>query len=332
MNKLPQLGKGCYIWHQRHICGGDIPSIVRRMVEAKVQHVCIKVADGWSCYTDKQPEIIHLAEALRNAGIVVGAWGYAYLKWIPLVEAEALARGARAIGARYVLHDIEDRNAFFQFVNASRYINKFREPLPNMPTALNTYWKPSWHKEIPYDKIRKRCDFDAPQVYSRGNDPARVLAESKKEYARLAPALPFSLPCGDMYFEHGIKPKPGDVTKFMHTARMDPECMGVVMWSADQQETTPELWAEFAAYDWALDAVEEVEVNIPKPAVEPLYAAVLKGSYYVRDYPGIKGVILGAHVKGDRVTVFMEDNGWGLIDITDPGKLQWISLKGLQKL
>lgn len=327
MNKLQLLGKGCYIWRPKNIFGGDINQIVRMMIKARVQHVCIKVSDGYYSYPDIQP----LAAALRMAGIVVGAWGYAYLKWIPIQEAVAIANGARSINAVYLLHDIEDRNAFFQWTNASRYINKVRELVPNIPQGMNSYWKPSWHSEIPYSKIRAACDFDAPQVYSRGNDPVKMYEESKLLFSRMAPALPFSLPAGDMYFEGGVKPHPGDVTAFMRRARQDPDAKGVVMWSADQRETTPDLWEEFAAYDWMRDVAAE-----PKPAedvIQPMYAAVVTAwALNVRAHPSNSGAVVGYLRKGDRVSVYEEDGGWSMISSPVESPLKWVSSKYLVKV
>lgn len=337
LDVLPYLGKGCYMWRPGNIFGGDVNKIVKMMVDAKVQHVCIKVCDGYYTY----PDIAPVANALRLAGIVVGAWGYTYMKWIPLQEAEAIARGAKSINAAYLLHDIEDRASFFQWTNASRYIKRVMELVPNIPQGMNSYWKPSWHTEIPYSKIRAVADYDAPQIYSRGKDPVVMYDQSKGEFARLWPRLPFSLPAGDMYFEGGVKPHPGDVTNFMRHARRDPDAKGCVMWCADQRETTPELWAEFAAYDWDGDSLTpalppEGEGGGPSTGsgtVEPLYAAVVTAwALNVRSHPSNSGAVVGYKRKGDRVTVYLVDGSWARISSTETGEFQWVSTNYLTKL
>jgi hypothetical protein len=326
MNDLPPLKKGCYVWKPENMFQGNISKIVRMMVDAKVGHVCIKVSDGYYTYPDIQP----VANALREAGIIIGAWGYPYLKWIPLQEAIAIAKGALSINASYLLHDIEDRSSFFQWTNGSRYISKVRSLLPHMPMGLNSYWKPSWHTEIPWSKIRPYCDFEAPQIYSRGNDPVKMYDDSKAEFLKLSPKLPFRLPAGDMYFEGGVKPRPGDITKFLKKARYDMEAVGVVMWAADQRETTPELWEEFAAYDWEKDIVTTVPNPLPIPVDVPLYAAVvIADALYIRNRPDLSGTIVGSKKKGDRVTVYKIEGNWSCIDIS---KDWWMGSKYLNKL
>jgi hypothetical protein len=272
--------------------------------------------------------MIVLANALRAAGIIVGAWAYVYLKWIPDTEAEAVILGVKQLGAEYLLHDIEDRAAFFQWTNGSRYMGRIRAKLPTMPMAMNSYWAMSKHPEIPWSSIRNQSDFDAPQIYSRGTDPVVKYNASKIEYANKKPRLPFALPAGDMYFENGVKPKSGDITRFMQRAKADPEAKGVIMWAADQRETTPDLWEEFAAFNWETGIVDPLPPVIP-PVYAPLYAAALLGTYYIRNRPDMSGVVVGYKVKGDRVTVYKLEGSWSCID---PVKDWWIGSKGLNRL
>jgi len=324
-NTLPAVGKGCYIWRPQNIFNGDISKIVQMMVDAHVNHVCIKVSDGWYTY----PNMSELASRLRAAGIIVGAWGYVYLKWIPTTEADAIVLGAKQLDAAYLLHDIEDAAAFFQWTNGSKYMNRVKALLPRMPMAMNSYWKISGHPEIPWSSIRNQCDFDAPQIYSRGTDPVQKYNASKLEYANKKPRLPFALPAGDMYFEGGIKPRPGDITKFMQRAKLDPEAKGVVMWAADQRETTPELWAEFAAFHWDLGTVDPIPPVTP-PVYEPLYAAVVIADFlYIRNRPDASGGTQGYYKKGDRVTVYGITGSWSCVDAE---KDLWCGSRWLKRL
>lgn len=325
MNKLPDLRKGCYIWRPQNIFDGDIDKIVRMMSDAKVNHVCIKVSDGWYTY----PSMATLADELRQAGIIVGAWGYVYLKWIPTTEANAIVAGTKLLNASYLLHDIEDRASFFQWANGGRYMNRVRSQLPNLPMAMNSYWAMSKHPEIPWSAIRNQSDFDAPQIYSRGTDPVSKYNQSKAEYAAKKPRLPFALPAGDMYFEGGVKPRPGDITLFLKRAKADLEAKGAIMWAADQRETTPALWEEFAAFDWETGTSTPID-PIDPPVYEPLYAAVVFADFlYIRNRPDVSGSTVGYYKKGDRVTVYKTEGSWSCVD---PIKDWWCGSKWLKRV
>jgi hypothetical protein len=139
-----------------------------------------------------------------------------------------------------------------------------------------------------------------------------------------------------MYFEGGIKPNPGDVTAFMQRARMDLDCKGVVMWSADQRETTPELWAEFTAFDWETGYSNPITVDpVKPPIVEPLYAAVLDSRTWhltVRSQPNPNASVVRYLDKSDRITVYLVDGDWAMIDMQQEGPSQWVSAKRLKKV
>ena len=91
--------------------------------------------------------------------------------------------------------------------------------------------------------MRRRCTGEADR-------PVEKLADSKKEYAKLTPKLPFSLPAGDMYTDRNLKPTPVEVLLFLDACNTDPEIDGAVMWSMDQKNKVPELWDAYSRYDW----------------------------------------------------------------------------------
>ena len=65
--------------------------------------------------------------------------------------------------------------------------------------------------------------------------------------------LPFSMPCGDMYSEHNIKPTPKQVTEFLDACEKDPQIQATLMWSMDQMTKVPELWKAFAEHKWGTE-------------------------------------------------------------------------------
>ena len=145
-----------------------------------------------------------------------------------------------------------------QFAAAKVFAPLLRKSLPAIPIGMCSYWKPSYHRELPWDTLRAECDFDAPQVYWRGSLPVGKLQTSMKEYKLFNRKLPFSIAGGDMYYEYGIKPTSGQVTDFLAAAEKEPEIKGVLMWSMDQMSKAPELWKAFSDYKWAEAAASPV--------------------------------------------------------------------------
>jgi hypothetical protein len=252
MNRLTVYGKGVYIWKPENIYGGDAKKIADALEAAGVSHVCIKLHNGTFVYPDR----LGVINEIRSRGIVVGGWGYLYLRWSPSAEAEATVAACALYKPAYYLADAEGY-ASYAFAGAATFASKLRTALPDMPIGLNSYWKPSYHRDFPFVELREKMDFDCPQVYWRGYDPVGKLRQSKEEYAAMSPQRPFAMAAGEMYFENGVKPTPEQVVAFLSTAREDEDIQAVVMWSMDQNETTPELWEAFAGFDWGKGEVAE---------------------------------------------------------------------------
>jgi hypothetical protein len=300
------MGKGCYAWTPSNILGGNVRSQVAALVAAKVDHVAVKIHNG----TYVLPDLERYIFAYQSAGIKVGVWGYSYLKWAPLSEAKAAALAFnRYRDLAYYLIDAES-HSYFQFAGARIFAEALRRYLPNTPIGLNSWWKPSFHPSFPFAQLRAKADFDCPQVYWRGFDPIGKLKESRRQYSTMVPRLPYSMVAGDMYFEHKVKPTPGQVLEFLTVCDRDPEIEGVVMWSFDQINTTPDLWSAFASYYWG-DGPKPRPI-LPPAKDEPLYAAVVTAyALNVRSGPAANFKKVGYYRKGDRLEVWKElANGW----------------------
>ena len=76
------MGKGVYIWQPEKI--GTPAEVVQALIDAGVDTVAIKINDAGRVFTGLQPYI----DAFRAAGIRVIGWGYIYLKWNALAEAQ----------------------------------------------------------------------------------------------------------------------------------------------------------------------------------------------------------------------------------------------------
>jgi hypothetical protein len=263
--------------------------------------------------------------------IAVGAWGYVYLKWNALGEANRTADAVKLYDPDFYLIDAE-AYAKWQFAPAWVYAKRLRARLPYMPLGLNSYWYPPYHPSLPWKQIRSMCNFDAPQVYWRGYRPVDKLVASKYEYAKMSPKLPFALPAGDMYYERGIKPTPAQVIEFLDACRNDTEITGAVMWSMDQKAKVPELWDAYSRYDWKTGTIQDGETTIPLPEIQPLYVAVVTPwrGLNVRSQPIVSSTtLLRAERQGTRVEVYVVEDGWAYIK---PDRSEWMYAHYLKKV
>ena len=316
MNKLTVTGKGAYIWRIEHIFNGDINAIRDALVDANVNHVAIKAHNGYFAYTGLLP----LISLLRKANIDVGIWGYIYLD-NPELEALVLSTALRIIQPKYYLLDAEGhtKNKNSRARTFAAYLKKYMRYMNiKTPIGMNSYWQPAYHRNLPWNELRSICDFDAPQVYWRGSQPIRKLSESILAYNKMPRKLPFAMPAGDMYYEHGIMPTSAQVTEFLHTCDTTPNIQSVIMWSMDQNETTPSLWKAFAQYNWGEDNSENEE--IPDEESLSLYPAV------------VTAWALNVS-KGDRIDIYKivhrTSYKWGAIN-KDESK--WVALDYTRKI
>ena len=244
MRELKTSGKGVYIWNTTRL--GSPAEVVETLKKGKIDFVAIKIHDGAGVYPDLEPYF----EVIQAAGIETGSWGYVYLgKWAGLEAAKTIEAIDRYRPSFYLID--AEAHAKNKFAGATIF-SKILRKKTNIPLGLNSYWKPSYHPQIPWKQLRGISDFDAPQVYWRGQRPVMKLLESTKEYSLMEPRLPYALPAGDMFDEHGIKPTPEQLIQFCNACRLNDEVKGVIMWSLDQvfEGKVPDLWAAYSSYDW----------------------------------------------------------------------------------
>lgn len=305
-------GKGVYIWLPKNI--GTPTYVAEALKASKTDFVAIKINDAGVVYQNLQPYI----DAIRNVGIAVGGWGYIYLKWNALAEAKGAVAAINLYKPDFYLIDAEVES-LFQFAPAKVFATEVRKYIPDLPMALSSYWKPSWHKDVPYAQLRAICQFDAPQVYARGSDPKYKLSVSKAEYAVMTPKLPFTMPGNDMYFEGGIKPTPQQVIDALTWCWQDNQAHAPIFWSMDQMKVTPDLWAAYSSFSWK-DGPSQLQ---------PLYSAVTTDALNIRPEPNTTKPPVGVLPKGTRVDVYFESGTWAAIDET---KTRWCSTLYLKKV
>jgi hypothetical protein len=304
--------KGVYIWQPTRI--GTPDYVADELERAGIEVAALKGHDGTYLY-----QIQEYVDAIRARGIEVGLWGYVYLKWNPLGEALKAVQACNLYQPSFYLIDAE-LEAKYQFVGAAVFAKALRAGLRDMRIGMNSFWKPSYHPELPWKQLRSVCDFDCPQVYRYGMPSDKKLAMSKAEYRKLSPRLPMSMVAGDMAFEHNWKPTPQLLQEFIDAVNADPEFEVYLMWSMDQKNVVPELWAQLAGYT-------------PTPPLDeyPIYSAVVnaRAGLNVRNKPDLSGKKLYALPVGTIVYVWEVQNGWAAIE---QDRNEWVYATYLTRL
>lgn len=318
-------GKGLYLWHP-DLLRMSPSDIATEIYLSGATHVCLKIADGSIVNRYNQPYV----DALRALGIRIGGWQYVYhfSAAHALAEAKAAKTAIDLFKVEYFLIDAE-AHAKGKHTSASIYAKNLRGLVgPDLPIALNSYWKPTYHPTLPFYQYRQVCDFDAPQVYWRGVNPVGKLIVSQQEYANLSPKLPYALAGGDMYLEDGIKPTPDQVSAFLLACDVSANIKGTVMWVYDYKDRVPELWRAFCNYKW--------DGTVAPPPPPPPVASFLYEAYVnagaglnVRSGPGTTYPKIRALPYKTVVQVWEERYGWAKIS---KDKEEWVSAAYLTKL
>jgi len=251
--KVNQIrGKWVYIWLLRQIFNGDLNKIIAELKRAKVSGVAIKVHNGWDLWDEDYVQIDPFINLCRRNNIKVVLWGYNYIKYNPIREADIAIQACekyKDVALAYLID--AEAEAKDQRVNSKKFMDRLVPAMNflNIPISLNSFRYPSLHREIAWDIMRSGTDFDSPQVYYRNGDPEYNIDKSRLEFGAMSPKLPF-IPAGDMYYEHGIKPTVNALQRYLEICRDDPDIPATFMWAMDSNETTPELWEAFANFEW----------------------------------------------------------------------------------
>jgi hypothetical protein len=297
MRELKTSGKGVYIWNATRL--GSPAEVVKVLKKGNIDFVAIKIHDGTGIYQDLEPYF----EIIQDAGIETGSWGYVYLgAWAGLEAAKTIEAIDRYRPSFYLID--AEAHAKNQFAGATIFAKILRAKT-DIPLGLNSYWKPSYHQEIPWRQLREISDFDAPQVYWRGQRPVMKLLESMKEYDLMEPRLPYALPAGDMFDEHGIKPTPEQLIQFCNACVLNREIQGVIMWSLDQvfEGKVPELWTTYSSYDWKKGEILPIE-EVPISAEMKTYVKKPVTVQAAQWFPGV--IIPGVNKSIDNKSARVE--------------------------
>jgi hypothetical protein len=297
------IGKGVYIWQPGTIQGGNPDGIAARFKVAGVQSAAVKLCDGFKVLPGLEP----LIQTLRNNNIRVGGWGYSYLNRAPLQEAHVAADACHRYTPDFYLIDVE-AEVEGNHGGARMFMNELRPLTSGLPLGLNSFWNVKMHPTFPWVDFLEKVDFVCPQVYWRGIDPVGKLRQSQQDFSNipLSEHVPMPMVAGDMFTDIGAEPTPAQVLQFLGAADSDPFIHGVLMWAADDSQTTADLWQAFSSYQWK-------QGGQPLPT-QPLGWARINTpvGVWIRSAP--LGAKLGALHRGELAPIWsLTDTKWAAI-------------------
>ena len=243
------LGQWLWVWEVS--ASGGIDAIIAQAKATKMTGLIIKSFDGdavWTQFSDS-------ANAVKAAGLRLGAWGYVYNT--NLAQTAVAAKAAITAGAEFVVFDAEIEFETPQGAADAKSLGGYaRALMPDVTIGYTTFALPDDHTQFPYAQFSQWCDFAMPQVYwaDAGMQPQAMLAASVQQLSGFGKRI---FPVGQAY-------TPATATEI---AEFGAGCAehwieGVSWW--DAQSSTPELQA----------AVAQVEVYTPKPPAPVKYQVV----------------------------------------------------------
>lgn len=365
-------GKGFFVWRVARLLsrpGLHTPEAAASQAkQAGIKHVIVKIADGEDPFPlperdgdGRQEEATAgLIAALRQAGINVWGWAFAYGDPLdPQAQATIFASRARHFGLNGLVINAEDLgNRRWSLpsgaARARTYMSVLRQALDDVDgllLALSSYRYLRYHPSFPFAAFLESCDIAMPQVYwvTRGEgDAIYNLRRSHEDYHREFPDKLY-IPLGAAYGEYyGQDPdryfwsaSPRQIYRFMDQAR----AMGlpaVTFWSwehalydADNQSYNgSELWDAIASYHYT-DAASDVGGAGVSEEVEPITIQVNGEGYRSGVYARYPYAAFIPMVRGGQKMMYARTVGqtpssvwaWWRPDIEEDGEYEisvWI--------
>jgi hypothetical protein len=265
--KNDMIGKTAMVWQLRMWQGGVPEDQVAQCKELGLNGVLLKIVDGKSLVWGGSPTNYDLLpatiEALRDAGIKVGGWGYTYGgRWIAGVffPSESIAReegkqhalACSMYGIKEFWIDAEgeyDRSGMNK--HAEAYMIGFESDLLPPKHYLCSYRFPkTYQPDFPVEAFEPYMEGWAPQVYFLGdNRPdggARQLQTSFYQYQEINP-LPF-VPVAPTYLWNDVwRASYAQLMAFFQEAK-DVGCEGVSVW--DLPQASAEQLKAIKDFEW----------------------------------------------------------------------------------
>lgn len=247
-------GKGAMIWKLRDWAGGDPQAQVADAKLLKLDHVSIKMVDGYSerwegSNTRQNADLLpQTVPALRAEGIAVKGWGYTYG-----VNVQREADVTIAVCEKHDLHEYDiDAEREYNRAGMGDEADLLARTLTSEITSVSlcSYrWPTSYQPAFPVEQFAPYMDLWTPQVYFIGdlrvNGGALQLEQSKQQYDKIR-VLPFA-PVAPTYRSGDWHASAAQLTAFFERAR-SLGCQGVSVWALEQ--ATAEQRKAIAAFEW----------------------------------------------------------------------------------
>lgn len=262
-------GKHFWIWNIASTFNGDIDEIIDRIKQMNFRGVIVKSHDAdriWFQFRDT-------IKAFKNAGLIVGAWGYHYGD---NVEGEANAAiNALDLGADWYVIDAEIQYEGKSY-QASQLGYLLREKYPNAVIGYSSFPFVNVHTAFPYKEFSSFCNVALPQIYWGDLQPTVdvCIAKTFEYYKEFN--LPIA-PAGQTYISSGgYVPTDADYETFEEECKKR-DIAGVNFWSL--QSATYDMLNSVAKMDFLVKEDEQEESNVVEELSDAVKKAVSVGIF-----------------------------------------------------
>jgi hypothetical protein len=271
-------GKHMWVWTISATMNGDVNRIIAKLKEIGARGVIVKAHDAGNIW----PQFRNTLQAFKNAGFLVGAWGYVYGND---VQAEFnAANDAITAGADWYVIDAEAEYEGKQ-AQATQFGQLLRQAHPDFPIGYAPFPFPQYHKSYPYAEFSKFCNVVLPQVYW-GELVPTVDVCLQQSFASLKQyGLPVA-PIGQAFVTPYV-PTDDDYQKFESVSKQL-GATGVSFWS--MQHATDKMFASIKDMNFP------IPVDAPAPALN-----TASGSIKVAPAPAIDNISSWAKESVDKI-------------------------------
>ncbi|TEB13243.1 hypothetical protein Psfp_03528 [Pelotomaculum sp. FP] len=191
----PWVGKQMWIWELELAEKGVINNIITKAVSLGLTGLLVKAWDGKNYWN----QLDKIAGPAKNAGLIVGAWGYSYGNNIS-GEIKCMEKAVKG-GADWLIIDAEteyeNQNGEKKAAALSGGISS-STIMKNVKLGYSTFALPVYHAQFPYKRFSAFCDVALPQVYwgDFRMPPEDALKDCVQQYSQFGRPL---APVGQSY-------------------------------------------------------------------------------------------------------------------------------------
>lgn len=157
----PWFGKHMWIWQLEECENGSVEAVIARAKDLGLAGLMVKAWDGGSYWSQFE----RIAAPAKDAGLVVGAWGYSYGNNIS-GEVNSMKKAVTA-GANWLIIDAESEyesqagkdKAFSLFKSLSA------SSISGVALGYSSFAFTDLHALFPYEVFSSFCSIALPQVY-----------------------------------------------------------------------------------------------------------------------------------------------------------------------